>query len=238
MIVAHIFPGKAPAGNRSTWPHRAAALKGIAGVGILFLVIMGGIYGGIFTPTEAAGIGAMGAFLMAMLSGNLTWNTFHEAVVDTVLTTSMMFILVIGAITFTNFINVAGFPQAISGFLAEYNPSPLTVILALVMVYLVLGCFLESLSMILLTVPVFYPVVSGLGFDLIWFGIFIVILVEISLITPPVGLNIFVLHSAFPDIKLSTIFRGVVPFVAADVVRLALVVFIPGIATFLPRLFF
>ncbi|MCZ4290985.1 TRAP transporter large permease [Hoeflea alexandrii] len=238
MVVAHFAPRKAPSGPRSNWSHRISALKGIAGVAILFLVIMGGIYGGVFTPTEAAGIGAVGAFLMALLSGNLTWKIFNEALVDTVLTTSMMFILVIGAITFTNFINVAGFPQAINAFLAEYRPSPMTVILALVMVYLVLGCFLESLSMILLTVPVFYPVVAGLGFDLVWFGIFIVILVEISLITPPVGLNIFVLHSAFPDIKLSTIFRGVLPFVAADVVRLALVIFIPGIATLLPRLFF
>ncbi len=238
VIVAMIRPERAPAGERFSWADRFASLKGVAGVGLLFLVIMVGIYGGIFTPTEAAGIGAVGAFFIALFSGALTWKMFMESVNETVITTCVMFILVIGAIVFTNFINVAGFSQTIRALLETYDPSPLAIILALVVVYLGLGCFLESLSMILLTVPVFYPIVAGAGFDLVWFGIFVVILVEISLITPPVGLNVFVLHSAFPDLRLSTIFRGVLPFVTADVIRLALVILVPGLATYLPELFF
>ncbi|WP_460274452.1 TRAP transporter large permease [Celeribacter sp. ULVN23_4] len=238
VIVAHIVPEKAPAGERSSWSVRFKSLKGVLGVGLLFTVIMVGIYGGIFTPTEAAGIGAVGAFAIALFSGEFSWKMFRDAVIDTVLTTSVMFTLVIGAIVFTNFINVAGFSQTISALISQYNPAPMMIILALVVVYLILGCFLESLSMILLTIPVFYPIIAGAGFDLVWFGIFVVILVEISLISPPVGLNIFVLNSAFPDIKLSTMFRGVLPFVGADIVRLALVILLPGLATFLPELFY
>lgn len=238
VIVATIRPDIAPAGERSDWAARFASLRGVLAVGLLFAVIMIGIYGGIFTPTEAAGIGAVGAFLIAVFSGEFTWRMFREAVVETVLTTSVMFTLVIGAIVFTNFINVAGFTQAISTFMQVHDPAPLTIILTLVVVYLILGCFLESLSMILLTVPVFYPIIAGAGFDLIWFGIFIVILVEISLISPPVGLNIFVLNSAFPEIRLASMFRGVLPFIGADVTRLALVVLFPGLATFLPQLFY
>ncbi|MFG6565662.1 TRAP transporter large permease [Sulfitobacter sp. 1A13421] len=238
FVVTRISPTLGPAGPKSTWHQRWNGLKGVSAVAALFFVIMGGIYGGIFTPTEAAGIGAVGAFLMAVASRKLSLTHFIQAGFDTVRTTSMMFVLVIGAIVFTNFINVAGFPQKVSEFLTLYKPDAWVVIASLVIIYLILGCFLESLSMMLLTVPVFYPVVSGYGFDLIWFGIFVVILVEISLITPPVGLNIFVLQSAFPDIDLGKMFVGVMPFVLADFIRLALVVLVPALATFLPNLFY
>lgn len=238
IAVAALRPGTAPAGERSSWAVRFRALKGVIGIAVLFGIIMVGIYGGVFTPTEAAAIGAVGAFFFALLSGELTFTIFRNAVVDTVLNSCTIFLLVIGAIVFTNFVNVAGFSQAVGSFISTYDPTPLMIILALVVTYLILGCFLESMSMILLTVPVFYPIMAGAGFDLIWFGVFVVILMEISLITPPVGLNIFVLNSAFPSIGLSKMFRGVLPFIAADIVRLALVIFLPGLVTILPSIFY
>lgn len=238
IAVAALRPGTAPAGERSSWAVRFRALKGVIGIAVLFGIIMVGIYGGVFTPTEAAAIGAVGAFFFALLSGELTFTIFRNAVVDTVLNSCTIFLLVIGAIVFTNFVNVAGFSQAVGSFISTYDPTPLMIVLALVVTYLILGCFLESMSMILLTVPVFYPIMAGAGFDLIWFGVFVVILMEISLITPPVGLNIFVLNSAFPSIGLSKMFRGVLPFIAADIVRLALVIFLPGLVTILPSIFY
>lgn len=188
-----------------------------------------------FTPTEAAGVGAAGAFLIALFSGKLSFEMLQRSLVGAARTTAMLFFLVIGAVIFSNFINLSGMPMMVKDWVVDSGFSPFMVILALVAVYMLLGCVLESMSMILLTVPVFYPIVEALGFDLIWFGILVVVVTEISLITPPVGMNVFVLRSVVPDVSLATIFRGVTPFWIADIVRLVLVITVPALSLMLPN---
>lgn len=235
-ITVHLKPDLGPVGKKLPWRARFLALKDVWAISLLFIVVMGGIYAGFFTPTEAAGIGAMGAFLIALLNKTLTFKKMQAILINTAKTTSMLFFLVIGAEIFSNFINISGFPDTIQDFVFERNLSFVAVIFAIIVIYLLLGCVLESMSMILLTVPVFYPLVSTMGGDLIWFGILVVVVTEISLITPPVGLNVFVLKSVLPDVSLSTIFKGVTPFWIADIVRLILIATIPAISLFLVNL--
>ena len=231
-----VNPEAGPPGEDVAWPERLAALSRIWAIMLLFLVVIGGIYLGVFTPTEAAGVGAGGAFLFALARRALTWRILIDVLVDTARTTSMLFIVLIGALMFSNFINVAGFPAALSGWLDAAAWSPFAVLFAIMAIYVVLGCVLESLSMMLLTVPIFYPIVVGLGFDPIWFGILVVVVIEISLITPPIGLNVFVIKAVLPDVPTGQIFRGVIPFILADLVRLAIIIFVPGLVLFLPSL--
>ncbi|GGG77034.1 C4-dicarboxylate ABC transporter permease [Salipiger pallidus] len=212
---------------------RIHALKGTAGALVLFTFVMGGIYLGVFTPTESAGMGAGGALLLVLLSGRFSRSTMVAVLYDTMKTTSMMFFILFGALTFTNYVNMSGMTQDIQTFLQTFGDTPMTTILVILCIYLVLGCLLESLSMIMLTVPVFYPIVAAQGIDLIWFGIFVVMVTEISYITPPVGMNAFVLRSVVKDVPLGTIFRGLVPFVAMDVLRVALLTAFPGIVLLL-----
>lgn len=233
-VTVKLKPEKGPAGERSSWTERLVAFKNVWTICLLFVVVMGGIYSGVFTPTEAAGIGASGAFFIALLRGRLTFKSLVETLVGTVRTTAMLFFLVIGAVLFSNFINLAGLPDSLRDMVLEMNLSPIWVIMAIIAIYVLLGCVLESMSMILLTVPVFFPLVQALGFDLIWFGILVVVVTEISLITPPVGLNVFVLKSVLPDVRLATIFKGVTPFWIADIIRLVLIATIPAISLLLP----
>jgi len=236
-------PEAGPPGERMPWGERLRALRGVWGVLVLFLLVMGGIYGGIFTPTEAAGIGAGGAFLFTLMRGKLTWASLSDILVQSVRTTAMIFSVLIGALMFSNFINIADLPNLLTNWVQSMNLSPFMVLMFVIAVYLVLGCILESLSMILLTVPVFYPMIAELVFPgvppemvLIWFGIVVVVVTEISLITPPVGLNVFVLRGVMPDVSTGTIFKGVTPFWIADIIRLALLVSVPAFATLLPTL--
>ncbi len=212
---------------------RIRALKGTAGAIALFVFVMGGIYLGVFTATESAGMGAGGALLLVVLSGRFNWSALVNVLYDTTKTTSMMFFILFGALTFSNYVNMSGMTTDIQAFLQTEGSSPLLTILMILGIYLVLGCVLESLSMIMLTVPVFYPIVAAQGFDLIWFGIFVVMVTEVSYITPPVGLNAFVLRSTVPDVRLATIFRGLVPFIAMDVVRIGLLIAVPGLVLLL-----
>ncbi|GGB84692.1 C4-dicarboxylate ABC transporter permease [Marinobacterium zhoushanense] len=234
-FAVRINPQSGPAGPRSSWRERLQAMKGVWGINLIFIIVMGGIYAGIFTPTEAAGIGASGAFLIALFSGRLNFMMARRALSNAARTTAMLFFLVIGAVIFSNFINLTGLPVIMRDWVLAQGVSPMLVILMLIGVYLLLGCVLESMSMILLTVPVFYPMVEALGFDLIWFGILVVVVTEISLITPPVGMNVFVLRGVVPDVKLSTIFKGVTPFWCADILRLLLIATVPSLSLMLPR---
>jgi tripartite ATP-independent transporter DctM subunit len=238
-------PSAGPAAPKRNWAERIQALKGVWGTMMLFGIVMGGIYGGAFTPTEAAGIGAGGAFLIALSRGALTWRTFFDVLVDSTRTTAILFAVLIGALIFSNFVNRAGLPDGLLSLVTGNDMSPLMVIIVIIAIYIVLGCVFESLSMLLLTIPVFFPVVkelsyAGLGSEqiLVWFGIVAVVVTEISLITPPVGLNVFVLSGVLKDVSTGTIFKGVTPFWCADIVRLAIIVAIPAISLFLPRLFY
>ncbi|WP_444678805.1 TRAP transporter large permease [Halomonas sp. E19] len=231
-------PAAGPAGERVAWPERLAALKSVGSTLALFVLVIGGIYLGVFTPTEAAGIGAMGAFVIALLRRALTPQVLMNVLMDTVRTTAMLFAVVLTALIFANFINRAGLPGDLLALVNGLNVAPFVVILTIIAIYVVLGCVFESMSMMLLTVPVFFPVVAGLGFDLVWFGILVVIVIEISLITPPVGMNVFVLRAVLPDVSTGTIFRGVTPFWVAGTARALLVLVFPGIVLFLPQLLY
>ncbi|MBT9386503.1 TRAP transporter large permease [Pseudooceanicola sp. CBS1P-1] len=214
---------------------RFAALKGTLGALILFVFVMGGIYLGVFTPTESAGMGAGGALLLTILSGKFSISGTFRTLFDAAKTTAMMFFILFGALTFTNYVNLSGMTADMQAFIAYFGTSPYATILTVLVIYLVLGCVLEGLSMITLTVPIFYPVVAAQGFDLIWFGIFVVVITEISYITPPVGMNAFVLRSVVKDVELKTIFSGLMPFIAMDVVRIALLIFVPWLVLVLPN---
>ncbi|MDP3084373.1 MAG: TRAP transporter large permease [Rubrivivax sp.] len=237
MWVTHRHPEYGPPGERASWAERLTALRGIGGVLALFAIVMGGMYGGFFTPTEAAGVGATGGFLFALLRRSLTLPVLREVLVESARTSAMLFTIVIGASLFANFLNFTDLPGALRDFVMQFGVHPIIVIVAICAIYVVLGMAMESLSMMLLTVPVFFPLVTALGFDPIWFGIIVVCVIEISLITPPVGMNIFVLSSVLPDIETSTIWRGVMPFIAADVLRMGVLIAFPAISLYLPQLF-
>jgi C4-dicarboxylate transporter, DctM subunit len=208
--------------------------KGVTSVIALFMVVMGGIYGGFFTATEGAGIGAMGGFVFALARRALTWKILGEVLADSARTTGMLFLILIGALVFANFVNFTTMPADLKNFVLQYQISPMAVMVAICVIYVVLGTAMEELSMILLTVPVFFPLVTSLGMDPVWFGIIIVVVVEIGLISPPVGMNMFVVRSLLPGVSTNTIFRGVTPFVVADIMRLAIIVAFPVISLWLP----
>lgn len=231
-------PSAGPAGERMSFSERVVALKGIWAVLLLFVVVMGGIYLGIFTPTEAAGIGAGGALVIGFSRRSLNLLAVYETLIDTARTSAMLFSVVIGALIFSDFINRAGLPDALLNFVTALELSPVVVILVILGIYIILGMVFESLSMLLLTVPVFYPLVASLGFDLVWFGIVVVVVTEISLITPPVGMNVFVLSAVLKDVKAGTIFRGVTPFWCVDIIRLLIIVFVVQVSMFLPELLY
>ncbi|MGD9920845.1 MAG: TRAP transporter large permease [Pseudorhodoplanes sp.] len=229
-----IDPAIGPAGARVAWAARLHALSRIWGIVLLFVIIIGGIYLGVFTPTEAAGVGAAGAFFFALVRGSLGWRGTYDALVETGITTGMIFVVTFGALVFSNFITVAGMTAEISAWIEGLNASPTGVVLAMCLVYVVLGCVFDSLAMLILTVPVFAAIIGPMGVDLIWFGIVVIIVVELGLITPPIGMNVFVVNSMIPDVSIWTIFRGVWPFVVAMILGLALIIAVPSVATFLP----
>jgi tripartite ATP-independent transporter DctM subunit len=233
--VTRRHPDWGPPGEKASWAERRKALGRIWGVLALFALVMGGMYGGFFTPTEAAGVGAMGGFVFALARRALTWRSLMEVLGESARTSAMLFTIVIGASLFANFLNFTDLPSALRSFVEAMDVHPIAVIVAICFVYIVLGMAMESLSMMLLTVPIFFPLVTSLGFDPIWFGIIVVCVIEISLITPPVGMNIFVLSSVVPSIPTAAIWRGVLPFVAADVVRMGVLIAFPALSLFLPQ---
>jgi C4-dicarboxylate transporter, DctM subunit len=235
-IVTARNPKLGPPGERTSWPGRLEALKKIWGVLVLFGLVMGGMYGGFFTPTEAAGVGAMGGFVFALVRRTLTLDVVRSVLIDSARTTAMLFTILIGASIFANFMNFTTLPADLQAFVTQFQIHPMAVIVAICVVYVILGTAMEELSMILLTVPIFFPLVVHLGFDPIWFGILIVCVVEIGMISPPVGMNVFVLRSVLPDVPTSAIWRGVMPFLVADLFRLALLIAVPSITLFLPKL--
>jgi len=227
-------PGAGPAGERTSWPERRAALRGIWGVALLVVVVLGGIYGGVFTATEGAGIGASGAFFFALARRTLTWRVLLEVLVESARTTAMLFTVLIAAMMFANFVNFTTMPNDLKDTIVRLGLPPLAVVGAMMLIYVVLGTIMEELSMVLLTLPVFFPIVTQLGFDPVWFGVLIVLVVQIGLISPPVGMNLFVLNALLPTVSLGQIYRGVWLFVAALVVALALVLEFQPLALWLP----
>ncbi|MFN0301716.1 MAG: TRAP transporter large permease [Burkholderiales bacterium] len=243
VVTTRIWPQLGPPGDRTSWAGRVKALRGVWGMLLLFAIVMGGLYIGFFTPVEAAGIGAAGGFAIALGRRTLTWPLLKRVLVESGRTSAMLFIILVGSLIFAQFINVAKFPNYLAQWVQALDAGPYTVLIAIIVIYVILGCILESMSMLLLTVPVFYPIIAGLDFGLggpertlIWFGVLVVVVIEISLITPPIGLNVFVLKSLMPETSLATIFRGVTPFIIADIVRVVILVSLPIISLWLPDL--
>jgi C4-dicarboxylate transporter DctM subunit len=224
-------PAAGPGGERTGWPQRLQAVRGIWGVALLVVVVLGGIYGGVFTATEGAGIGASGAFFFALARRTLTWRVLLEVLVDSARTTAMLFTVLIAAMMFANFVNFTTMPNDLRETIVRLGLPPLAIVGAMMLIYVVLGTLMEELSMVLL---MFFPIVTQLGFDPVWFGVLIVLVVQIGLISPPVGMNLFVLNALLKTVPLSQIFRGVWLFVAALVVALALVLEFQPLALWLP----
>jgi len=202
----------------------------------LFTLVMGGIYGGVFTATEGAGVGATGALVFALARRALDWKALYEALVESARTTSMLFLILIGALMFAEFVNITTMPNDLTAFVTKFQVHPVLVVAAIMAIYVILGTAMEELSMILLTVPVFFPLIVHLGLDPVWFGVLIVVVVEIGLISPPVGMNLFVLATLLPQVPTRTVFRGVLPFFTMDCVRLAILIAVPPISLYLPGL--
>ena len=227
-------PAAGPAGGRSSWRERLTAVRSIWGVALLVLLVLGGIYGGVFTATEGAGIGASGAFFFALARGKLTPRITFEILVESARTTAMLFAILIAAMMFASFVNFTTMPGDLKDWMLQLGLPPLAVVGAMMLIYVVLGTIMEELSMVLLTIPVFFPIVVQLGFDPVWFGVLIVLVVQIGLISPPVGMNLFVISSLLKGVALAQIFRGVWLFVVALILALVVVLELPQLALWLP----
>jgi C4-dicarboxylate transporter DctM subunit len=233
-IIGAVRPGFLRAGKRASWPERIAALKEIWATMLLFIFVIGGIYGGLFTATEAAGMGAAGAFLIGIARGRLSGPDIRRSLLEATRTTAAVFTVLIGALLFGYFLTVTQTPQKVTTFLTGLGLGRYGVLALIMLLYLVLGCLMDALAMIILTVPIIFPVIIALGFDPIWFGVLIVMTVELGLIHPPVGMNIFVIKSVVEDVRISTIFYGVLPFIVTDILRLIILIAFPIIALYLP----
>lgn len=233
-LIGRLRPGFLPAGQRAPWRERFAALRSIWAVTLLFVFVIGGLYGGLFTATEAAAMGAGGAFIIAVVRRKLTRADLARCLVESLRTTAAVFTILIGALLFGYFLTITQTPQKVTEILTGLGLGRYGVLVLIMLMYLVLGCLMDAMAMIILTIPIIFPVIVALGFDPLWFGVIIVMTVELGLIHPPVGMNVFVIKSVIKDVKLSTIFKGVLPFVATDILRLAVLIIFPVIATWLP----
>jgi len=235
MILTRMNPLLGPPGPRSTMNERLMSLFKVWEVVVLFVVVIGGIYLGVFTPTEAAGVGAFGTFCFVIFRKKLTWETFCSSLLKTTKTTGMLFMVVMGAMILGYFFSVSRLPFELATWVGGLTVNRYVILLLILAIVGLLGCIMDSMAIVLLTVPVFYPMIQNLGFDPIWFGILVVRVTEMGLITPPVGLNVYIIHGITGE-RMGTIFRGVIPFIIADVCEIALLIAIPEITLFLPGL--
>ncbi|RED37707.1 tripartite ATP-independent transporter DctM subunit [Rhodopseudomonas thermotolerans] len=233
-IIGVARPGFLPAGPKSSWSERLAAFRDVWSPLLLFLFVIGGLYGGFFIPTEAGAVGAVGAFLIGVARGKLNRDGILQSLLQATRTAAAVFTILIGAICFGYFLTITQTPQHITEFLTGLGIGPYGVLALILLMYLVLGCVMDAMAMVILTVPIVFPLITALGFDPIWFGIVIVMTVELGLISPPVGMNVFVIKSVIKDVSMSTVFKGVAPFVITDLIRLMILIAFPIIAVWLP----
>jgi C4-dicarboxylate transporter, DctM subunit len=233
-IIGFVRPGFLPRGPRHSWKERIAGVRDIWATMLLFVFVIGGLYGGLFTPTEAGGMGAGGAFLIGVLRGRLDRTEIRRSLLQATRTAAAVFTVLIGALLFGYFLTVTQTPQKVTEFLTGLGLDRYGVLALIMLLYLVLGCLMDSLAMVILTVPIIFPVIVHLGFDPIWFGIIIVMTVELGLIHPPVGMIVFVIKSVVQDVNFTTIFKGVLPFIVTDLIRLVILIAFPIIALWLP----
>jgi C4-dicarboxylate transporter DctM subunit len=233
-IIGRVRPRFLPQAPRSSWAERRNAAKEVWAPLALFVFVIGGLYGGLFTPTEAGGMGAGGAFLISIARRRLSRADILESLLQATRTAAAVFTVLIGAILFGYFLTVTQTPQNVTAFITGLGMGRYGVLAVIMLMYLALGCLMDAMAMIILTVPIIFPVITSLGFDPVWFGIIIVMTVELGLIHPPVGMNVFVIKTVVKDVSFSTIFLGVIPFVLTDITRLVVLIVFPAIALWLP----
>ena len=241
-IYVRVDPKAGPAGPRESWPARLQSLRTVWPVALIFIVVIGGIYQGVFTPTEGAAVGAAATGVLSYTIGELDFQGVNAALLDTARITGMIFLILIGAEFYSSFLALSQIPQALAGWITDLGWPSLAIVVLIVVIYLFLGCVMDTIAMILVTIPVFLPVILKLHFGLsqdatvIWFGIIVLSVAEVGLITPPIGLNVFVISSMAPDIPMIDTFKGVVPFFLSDLVRIGLIISIPTTSTWLAGL--
>ena len=235
LIVCRIRPSVAPASPRVPWPERGRAMLRVLDLAALVGIVLTGIAIGWFTPTEAASIGASLSLLLCALRKRLTWDAFCEALAQTLRTSGMLYVVIIGALIFAAFMSFTGLAEQIEALVHGLNSGPTTTIVAIAILLLLLGSVLDGLALMLLTTPILLPITNALGISPIWFGIFLVRTMEIGFVHPPIGINLYVMQSIAPDIPIGRVFKGVLPFLAVDFLHLALLIAIPGMALALPR---
>jgi C4-dicarboxylate transporter, DctM subunit len=234
-IQCRLNPKLGPRGPVTDMMTKIKSLSGIWGMLTLFVVVIGGIYLGVFTPTEAAGMGAFGAFIFALARKKMSLPVLVECLMETGRTTAFIFLIIIGANIFSSFLGISRIPMELADFIAGLHMPRLLVLALIILIYIALGCVMDCYAIMILTVPIIFPVIQALQFDPIWFGVLMVIVLEIGLITPPVGLNVFVLKTAAPSVPLGTIFKGIWPFMIAAMVAICVITMFPEIAIYLPR---
>jgi C4-dicarboxylate transporter DctM subunit len=234
VIIGIVRPGFLPEAPQASWAERLDALKDVWAPLLLFIFVIGGLYGGFFTPTEAGGMGAGGAFIIGVLRGRLKRAEILSSLLQATRTAAAVFTILIGALLFGYFLAVTQTPQKLTAFLTGLGIGNYGVLALILLMYLILGCLMDAMAMVILTVPIIFPVIKALGFDPIWFGIIVVMTVELGLIHPPVGMIVFVVKSVIKDLSFSTIFYGVLPFIITDLIRLGILIAFPMIALYLP----
>ncbi len=233
-LIVMVKPGFLPAGERKPWAERMASLKDVWAPLALFVFVIGGLYGGVFTPSEAGGMGAAGAFILGVLRRRLSLPQIREALLEATRTCAAVFTVLIGALLFGYFLTITQTPQKVTEFLTGLGLNRYALLAIIMGLYLVLGCLMDAMAMIILTVPIIFPLILQLGFDPIWFGVIVVMVVELGLIHPPVGMNVFVIKSVVPEVSFTQIFRGVLPFIGIDLVRLVILIAFPVLTLWLP----
>jgi C4-dicarboxylate transporter, DctM subunit len=234
VAIGRLRPDFLPVAPRHSWKERLIGLRDVWAMLLLFIFVIGGLYGGLFTPNEAGGFGAIGALLIGVVRGKLTGVEIRRSLLQAVRTAAAVLTVLIGALLFGYFLTVTQTPQKVTAFLTALGLGRYGVLALIMLMYIVLGCLMDSLAMIILTIPIIFPVIVQLGFDPIWFGVIIVMTVELGLIHPPVGMNVFVIKSVVQEVTFSTIFRGVLPFIVTDLIRLVILIAFPILALWLP----
>jgi C4-dicarboxylate transporter, DctM subunit len=239
-VFVRLNPAAGPAAEREGWAIRFTSLNAVWPVAVIFIVVIGGMYMGVFTPTEGAAVGAAATGVLSWTAGHMRLDGIKAALLDTARITGMIFLILIGAEFYSSFLALSQLPQTLAEWIAGLGWPSLAIVLLIVVIYLILGCVMDTLAMILVTIPVFLPVMIGLDLGmseeatLIWFGILILTVTEVGLITPPIGINVFVINSMAPDVPMTETFKGVVPFFLSDLVRIALIILVPASTTWLP----
>ena len=233
-ILCRIKPQMGPPGEKTSIKEASLSLLGTWRILLLFFIVMGGIYLGVFTPIEAAGVGALGAFLIATIRRRMGFPQILNCLQATMRTTAMIFLILIGAEIFSLFLSVSKLPMLLAEVIGALPLHRYIILLAILLLYVILGCVLDGIAMIILTIPILFPVIVKLGFDPIWFGVLMVIVLEMGLITPPVGMNVFIIKGVAPDVPIGVIFRGIVPFLFATLVALIVMLIFPEIALYIP----